>query len=378
MTLLHHLTGHDPWKLATNVLLLIANKEIPMDFTMTLRPKLLLATAALITLAAIAVQAAAPSVAAQHGTYTPDEMHVVLGFTVEITGAGSGGDVDSAWETSSGGSLNIEVADSSVGTDQSHTTTPGHKYVDTLTLRGPLTAGVKATRGINEGAYEILENGAGKFRVELGDLPLDRIQGVSMEDLLIDVRELPGGNDGYRVYGLGDAHYGSITIRSRVGKDSKELYQWWLDASQGKSISISLLDHAGEDARRYNFLECFPTQYSPFNELPGVAIEKVVARCEGVKFEATGARKSIAEWLNATLNASSLQVPAGRGEAKSTGEPWKRTVTVKEILKDGAAGRAFQYHEAFPTRYVFPNLDAAGTGNLYEEIADKPIRLELS
>lgn len=353
-----------------------------MDFTMTLRPKLLLAAAALITLAVIAVQATAPSAAVRAGTYSPDDMLVVTGFTVEITGTGSGGDVDSAWETTSGGSLNIEIADSSVGTDSSHQTTPGHKYVDTLTLRGPLTAGVKATRGTNEGAYEILENGAGKFRVELGDLPLRSIQGIAIEDLLIDSRELQGGNDEYRVYGPGDAHYGSITIRSRVGKNSTELYQWWLDASQGKnvrkSISVSLLNEAGEDARRYNFLECFPTQYSPFKELPGVAMEEVVARCEGVKFEATGARKAMAEWLNATLNASSLQVPAGRGEAKSTGEPWKRTVTVKEILKDGAAGRAFEYQEAFPTRYVFPSLDAAGTGNLYEEIAIKPIRLELS
>jgi hypothetical protein len=71
-------------------------------------------------------------------------MSVVLGFTVEIHGAGSGSDVDSAWESCTGGGLNIEVCDSSTGSDQFHTTTPGHKYVDTLTLRGPLTAGRKA------------------------------------------------------------------------------------------------------------------------------------------------------------------------------------------------------------------------------------------
>lgn len=353
-----------------------------MDLTMTLQPKLLLATAALITLAAIAVQATAPSVAAEDSTYTPDDMLVVLGFTVEITGAGSGSDVDSAWETVSGGSLNIEVADSSVGSDQSHQTTPGHKYIDTLTLRGPLTAGVKATSGTNEGAYEILENGAGKFRVELGGLILSGVDGVSMEDLVIDSRELQGGTDGYRVYGPGDAHYGSITIRSRVGKDSKELYQWWLDASQGKnirkSISVSLLNHAGEDARQYKFLECFPTKYSPFNELPGVVVEEIVAQCKGVEFGATGARKAMAVWLNATLDASSATTPAGRGDTKSKGDPWKRTVTVTEILKDMPASSTFDYQDAFPTRYVFPSLDAAGTGNLYEEVNIKPIRLDLS
>ncbi|MCB1219403.1 MAG: type VI secretion system tube protein Hcp [Planctomycetales bacterium] len=67
-----------------------------------------------------------------------------VSFTIEITGAGEGTDVDSAWETCSGGSLSIEISDSSTGSDQFHTTTPGHKYVDTLTLRGSLTGGRKA------------------------------------------------------------------------------------------------------------------------------------------------------------------------------------------------------------------------------------------
>ena len=148
------------------------------------------------------------------GAYYPDEMHIVLGFTVEITGAGSGGDVDSAWETCTGGSLNIEVSDSSTGSDQFHTTTPGHKYIDTLTLRGPLTAGRQA------------------------------------------------------------------------------LCQWITEVVQGKD--------------------------------------------------------------------------------------WKRTVTIKEITKDGSDGKTFTYLDCFPTRYVFPSLSAGGTGNLYEEIAIKPIRLGLS
>ena len=59
-------------------------------------------------------------------TYTPDEMLVVLGFTVEITGAGSGTDSDSAWETVSGGALDYADGKVSVGE---------------VTLRGPLTGG---------------------------------------------------------------------------------------------------------------------------------------------------------------------------------------------------------------------------------------------
>jgi phage tail-like protein len=140
-------------------------------------------------------------------------MHVVLGFTVEIQNAGTGSDVDSAWETCTGGSLNIEVSDSSTGSDQFHTTTPGHKYIDSLTLRGPLTAGRKA------------------------------------------------------------------------------LCQWITEVVQGKG--------------------------------------------------------------------------------------WKRTVSVKEIKKDGSDGKTFSYMDCFPTRYVFPAFSASGTGNLYEEVSIKPIRLEL-
>lgn len=68
-----------------------------------------------------------------------DSMVTVKGFKVEIKGNNQGKSVDNSWETISGGSLRIEVTDSSVGHDQFHTTTPGHKFVEELVLVGPLT-----------------------------------------------------------------------------------------------------------------------------------------------------------------------------------------------------------------------------------------------
>jgi hypothetical protein len=136
------------------------------------------------------------------------------GFRVEIHGAGSGSDPDSAWETSTGGALQIEVADVIPRPDGTHATTPGHKYVDTLTLRGPLTSG----------------------------------------------------------------------------------------------------------------------------------------------------RKAMCDWINATVQ----------------GKEWKRNVTITEIMKDGSDGKSYTYLDCFPTRYVFPAFSASGTGNLYEEVTIKPIRLELA
>jgi hypothetical protein len=71
--------------------------------------------------------------------YTPDEMHVVKGFTVELEGGPGNSDVDSAWETVSGGELNIEVADSSVGSDKFQTTSRGTNRVGVITLHGAMT-----------------------------------------------------------------------------------------------------------------------------------------------------------------------------------------------------------------------------------------------
>ncbi len=72
--------------------------------------------------------------------YTPDEMIVCKGFLIEIDGGPAGGsDVDSAWESVSGGTLNIEIADASVGHDKFTTHAPGHKSVGEITLRGAMT-----------------------------------------------------------------------------------------------------------------------------------------------------------------------------------------------------------------------------------------------
>jgi hypothetical protein len=62
----------------------------------------------------------------------------VRGFKVEITGAG-GKEVDTAWESVSGGELIIELTETTVGGDKFQTTSPGHKSVGEITLRGAMT-----------------------------------------------------------------------------------------------------------------------------------------------------------------------------------------------------------------------------------------------
>jgi phage tail-like protein len=141
--------------------------------------------------------------------------------------------------------------------------------------------------GVNEASYEVLENGAGKFKIDITGCPVAsaNVESITMEDLHIDEREMTTGADwDYRVYGPGDAHYGSITIRARVGKNSKELYQWWLDTSRGqnirKSISVICLKRDGSPARQFNALECYPTRWDSgdFSPSSNVACETIVCK----------------------------------------------------------------------------------------------------
>ncbi len=69
-----------------------------------------------------------------------DKYAQVRGFKVEITSAGGGSEVDTAWESVSSGLLTIE----SSADEKLKTNSPGHKTVGEITLRGAMTDGRKA------------------------------------------------------------------------------------------------------------------------------------------------------------------------------------------------------------------------------------------
>lgn len=73
---------------------------------------------------------------------TSDKFAQVRGFKVEISGS-SGKEVDTAWESVSGGDMVIEQTDTTIGSDTFTTTSPGHKSVTELTLCGAMTDGRK-------------------------------------------------------------------------------------------------------------------------------------------------------------------------------------------------------------------------------------------
>lgn len=71
-----------------------------------------------------------------------DKFAQVRGFKVEISGS-SGKEVDTAWESVSGGDMVIELTETTIGSDKSKTSSPGHKTVGEITLRGAMTDGRK-------------------------------------------------------------------------------------------------------------------------------------------------------------------------------------------------------------------------------------------
>ena len=301
--------------------------------------------------------------------FTPDEIVSVLGFSVQM---GDLGDADTAWESLASDSLTIEVADASVGSDQFRTLTPGHKVVGEVVLTGPVLGG-----GRIDGA-ELLENGAGKFSIDLeglGDFSTN-IRSVDIEPLTIDIRELSTGADwDFRVFGPGDAHLGTISLAALRGSQTGQAYQWWVDSSNGqdilKTLSVIARDRDGDESRRWDFFDCFSVSYSPFGQLSpssNVAVETLTLKCaDRVELSAPGtsnqSRAAMSEWLNSTILG-------GPG-------PIKRDLTITEVHLDGSDGVTYTYKDAFPTRYVFPQFSATGTGNLKEEITFKPERLEI-
>ena len=89
-------------------------------------------------------------------------------ITFEVDATGPAIRVTRAWETCTGGSLNIEIGDSSTGSD-ARTNSPGHKTVGEITLRGPITASRKDMLTWYQDMVDKGARRAGELGLELSD-----------------------------------------------------------------------------------------------------------------------------------------------------------------------------------------------------------------
>ncbi len=129
-------------------------------------------------------------------------------------------DGDTVLASVSSGALSIELTESSIGSDQFHTTTPGHKYVDTITLRGPMTS--------------------------------------SREHILLG-RQV--GMLHTTTPGLQSAD--SLSLRARRGVTASKAFVVWVQKSAGtRTVTTKEILKDGTDGKRsYNLMDAFPTRY---------------------------------------------------------------------------------------------------------------------
>ena len=241
-----------------------------------------------------------------------DKFAQVRGFKVEIDGAG-GKEVDTAWESVAGGTMNIEL---NTGSDKFQTTSPGHKSVNTVVLRGAMTDKRAAlcqwmndtTTGRNwrrapsftevlldgaDGETHLLSDafpvrykypslsvynregnmeesvqfvavrdypllrGVRLARIDIGGAPTASRSAVliSLDDLNIDV---------HRLANEGNARRNRARVLISPGM-AEELRAWMVMAEQGlaaaRSVTVFLSTGDGAPPRTLNLLECLPVSF---------------------------------------------------------------------------------------------------------------------
>lgn len=128
-----------------------------------------------------------------------------------------------------------------------------------------------------------------RFRVEIEGIQQAGFSDATGFDSTIDVVEYRVGTDPTHARKLsGLTKYGNITLKWGQ-TDSMELYGWHKEAANGnvqrKNLSIIVVDEAGNDKGRWDFVGAWPTKYDApdFNAKGNeIAIESMEIVHEGM------------------------------------------------------------------------------------------------
>ncbi len=128
-----------------------------------------------------------------------------------------------------------------------------------------------------------------RFRVEVDGLEAGNFSEVTGFDASIDVIEYREGTDVITPRKLpGLIKYGNITLKWGAA-DTMVLYDWLIDISEGtverKTITITHIDEAGDDAASWQLINAWPMKYTApdFNALGSeVAFESIELAHEGL------------------------------------------------------------------------------------------------
>jgi len=134
-----------------------------------------------------------------------------------------------------------------------------------------------------------------RFRVEIDGIVQLAFSDVTVGEYTVDVVDYRDGTDPPHARKLsGMTKYGNITLKwgLHVGANALDLAKWHSDVSAGqiskqrKTVSITVMDEAGQDAARFTVTDAWPTKYNP-SALSGkgneVLIETLELANEGIE-----------------------------------------------------------------------------------------------
>lgn len=290
----------------------------------------------------------------------------------------------------------------------------------------------KPAAGTDAGGYEVIANAFG-FGIDIPGCAdaSKNIREIAIDELNIDIREMTTGLDvEYRTYGPGQAHWGNARLTFASSPTDACLTDWFAAAKGGKNIrkniTVTLFKSNKSAGRSYSLFDALPISFTSDPDPAGqggqvltVQIGRVgfdggnsqsprdVASLNGFIVQALG--KNIppvieGDWESCTGGAETLELhPASFGATAdtkrsitevtlrapmTTSRAWlaallneaTRGIDSRIMLRCGneKGGRGYTYLDAFPVRYVFPRMSVTNTtGNTMEEVAIKPIRVEL-
>jgi phage tail-like protein len=112
-----------------------------------------------------------------------------------------------------------------------------------------------------------------RYRLEIDGIDQGGFSEATVPDQTVDVVEYREGNEPNpatvrKLTGL--TKYGNLTLKWGI-TDSMDLYNWHKDVTLGKieadklrkNISVIVIDEAGNDKSRWNFVQAWPTKYDP-------------------------------------------------------------------------------------------------------------------
>jgi phage tail-like protein len=113
--------------------------------------------------------------------------------------------------------------------------------------------------------------GNSRFIVEIDGLDVSGFSRVEMPVATISNSEYRDGNELPHDRQLwGQTDYEALVLeRAVVGGENLQLWEWFLQARQGKlaeaksAIAVQLLDRQGQPQARYEFTEAWPKEYTP-------------------------------------------------------------------------------------------------------------------